>query len=83
MEAAFSLRISNPPNLTATQQKFWNLLQEQENRELAVLPLCEKAGYRSMAPWYCAMRDPLFRASVEALKGPRVAQRDGTCSEPA
>ncbi len=69
MEAALPLRTSSEASWTATQQKFWDLLQEPENRELAVLPLCEKAGYRSMAPWYWAMRDPVFRANVEALKG--------------
>ncbi|HLZ59629.1 MAG TPA: hypothetical protein VKR06_21990 [Ktedonosporobacter sp.] len=69
MEAALPFPTSSPANMTATQQKFWDLLQVAENRELAILPLCEKAGYRSMAPWYWAMRDPVFRASVEALKG--------------
>ncbi len=73
MEAALPLRTNSPAHWTATQQKLWNLLQDPKNRDLAVLPLCEKAGYRSMAPWYWAMRDPVFRASVEALKGKPLA----------
>lgn len=69
MEPALPLKKTSLPNWTAAQRKFWELLQIEENRDLPVLPLCEKAGYRSFAPWYWALRDPVFRASVEELRG--------------
>jgi len=47
--------------------KLWNLLQEEENRSIPLKALCCKAGYRSMSPWYVAIKDENFRARVQSL----------------
>jgi integrase len=56
--------------LTKTQEKFWNVLQEEENRVLPIRELCHMVGYRSMGPWYYALQDAAFRARVEGLGVP-------------
>jgi integrase len=53
--------------LTPAQSKFWILLQDEHNRRLSRLQLCQKAGYKSDASWYTAVQDELFRDRLEAL----------------
>src|SRR5579859_7202727 len=68
MERVIPLRkTSITPELTDAQEKFWKLLQEDTNRALSIIKLCEKAGYRTKTPWYDAIRDETFRAKLEAL----------------
>jgi hypothetical protein len=54
-------------HLTPAQEKFWTLLQDEQNRTLPVLQLCQRAGYKTTAAWYAAVRDEPFRALVESL----------------
>lgn len=54
-------------HLTPAQEKFWTLLQDEQNRTLPVLQLCQRAGYKTTAAWYTAVRDEPFRALVESL----------------
>jgi integrase len=61
------LRKTTQAEQTTAQEKFWSLLQEEGNRTLPLQELCRMAGYRSMGPWYQALKDDEFRAHVEAL----------------
>jgi integrase len=55
------------PRRTRAQETFWQLLQTEANRALPRLELCKMAGYSTLSPWYLALKDPVFEASVEAL----------------
>lgn len=55
-----------PPRSQAPQ-RLLELLQVEENRQLSITELCQKAGYASKRPWYRAIEHPQFRAEVEAL----------------
>ncbi len=46
----------------------------KRHRTLPIKAICQMAGYRSVTPWYMAMRDDVFRRSVEAL-GMKVRHR--------
>src|SRR5712691_3074890 len=61
------LRPSPSQDLTPAQEKFWTLLQDEQNRALPTLQLCQKAGYKTTASWYTAVRDEQFRDLVETL----------------
>jgi integrase len=52
---------------TLAQEKFWILLQNEENRTLTPGQLCQKAGYKTRTAWYLALRDETFCEQVEAL----------------
>ncbi len=52
---------------TPGQEKLWALLQDEANRTLAPLQLCQKAGYQTTGPWYAALKNEAFRQQVEAL----------------
>jgi integrase len=52
---------------TPAQSTFWTLLQDEQNHLLSRLQLCHKAGYKTTASWYTAVRDEHFRKIVEAL----------------
>ncbi len=54
-------------HLTPAQEKFWTLLQDEGNRALPPLQLCQKAGYKTTASWYTAVRDEPFRVRLESL----------------
>lgn len=53
--------------LTKTQQRFVPLLLDPTTRHLPVHDLAQRAGLRSSASWYLALRDEAFRAWVEQL----------------
>ena len=67
MEKVTPLRKRTTVEWTKTQQKFWDILQEEKNRDLPIEEICRMAGYRSFSPWYQALQDETFRACVEAL----------------
>ena len=75
MATIVPLRQALPQHLTATQEKLWTLLQDEQNRILTPLELCQKAGYASRTPWYAALQDEDFRRDVELL-GVAVAYRE-------
>ncbi len=52
---------------TPGQEKLWALLQDEANRTLTPLQLCQRAGYQTTGPWYAALKDEAFRQQVEAL----------------
>ena len=52
---------------TPGQEKLWALLQDEANRILTPLQLCQRAGYQTTGPWYAALKDEAFRQQVEAL----------------
>src|SRR5581483_11681596 len=58
---------------TEPQQKLLDLLGKEENRQLTVRTLCQKAGV-SRDIWYQAVKDPQFAASVQAL-GRQISRR--------
>ena len=55
------------PPLNKTHQRFFNVLQVEENRQIPVAELCHKAGFPNYGHWYRALEHPQFRAAVEAL----------------
>jgi hypothetical protein len=63
------LPLRHPPYhpITPGQEKLWALLQEETNRILTPLQLCQRAGYQTTGPWYAALKDEAFRQQVEAL----------------
>lgn len=62
------------PQWNQTQQRFLNLLQDAENRQLTVADLCQKAGFANYGYWYRALESPQFRAALAAL-GMAVSRR--------
>lgn len=74
------------PQWTQTHQRFLDLLQVEENRQLNVVELCQKAGFTHLSSWYRAIKHPQLRSELEAwgvelerhglyLKGQSKAQR--------
>ena len=56
--------------LSKTQQQFVPLLLDPATRHLPVEELAHRAGLRSSASWYMALRDAAFRSWVEQLGRP-------------
>jgi integrase len=61
------LKPRHADQMTKTQEKFWKVLQEEAYRTLPLTEICQKAGYRSNASWYQAIKDEMFRHRVEDL----------------
>src|SRR6266851_2428670 len=53
--------------LSKPQQRFFAVLQHQENRTLSGAQICQLAGYKAPGPWQRAIKDERFVAAVEAL----------------
>ena len=70
MERVISLRRIATAEWTTAQKKFWDILQEEKNRNLSIEEICRMGGYRSSSPWYRAMQDDAFRVCIEALAIP-------------
>ncbi len=57
-----------PVSWTKSQQQILDLFEQEENRQLPVRTLCQRAGVSTIV-WYRAVKDPRFAAAVEALGG--------------
>ncbi len=76
-----------PPQWSDAQQRFLNLLQSEENRQLTRLELCRKAGFTNHGPWYRAIEDVRFRRAlqelgVEVMRGKPNGEAEATMQGP-
>jgi hypothetical protein len=67
MEEALAWKHIAIEQLTPIQRTFWTLLQDQQNRVLTPTQITQKAGYKTTAPWYKALKDEPFRRLIESL----------------
>ena len=56
------------PKWDKTHQLLLDVLQVEENRQLTIAEICQKAGFTSIGPWYRASKHPEFRESVKVLR---------------
>jgi integrase len=54
-------------DLSRTQQRLLEVLQQSENRNKSGLQICRLAGYKDHSPWQRAIQDERFVAAVESL----------------
>ncbi|MED3936612.1 site-specific integrase [Priestia megaterium] len=58
--SSLPVEVINTSWMTETQKKFFEVLQQPENREKKYDELSALAGYKSFSPWYTAIKDERF-----------------------
>ena len=53
--------------MTKAQKKFFEVLQQPENRDKKYDELSTLAGYKSIGPWYKAIKDERFAELLENM----------------
>jgi len=72
VEAArvIALKPAAEPQWTKAQRKLLAVLAVPENRVKTIRDICNLAGYKSLTPWYVALKNQQFAAHVEDLGCP-------------
>lgn len=53
--------------MTKTQKKIFDILKNEDNRNKKYNEICKLAGYKSLSPWYNAIKDERFVTLLESL----------------
>lgn len=53
--------------MTPTQKKFYEVLSKDENKGLKYIEISKLAGYKSLTPWYRAIKDERFVKKLELI----------------
>lgn len=53
--------------MTKSQEKFFEVLKNEENKDKKYNEICELAGYKSFVPWYIAIKDERFTNLLESI----------------
>lgn len=53
--------------MTNTQKKFFEVLNNDENKDKKHIEICELAGYKSTTPWYKTIKDERFTDLLESI----------------
>lgn len=53
--------------MTKTQKNFFEVLKNEENKNKKYKEICKLAGYKSIAPWYKAIKDERFSNLLESI----------------